>query len=66
MPIYEYKCQKCGNVYEKLQKEINGKTAPCSNDDCGGLGKKIMSVVSFEIKGYSYKNGYSNPSDRRK
>jgi putative FmdB family regulatory protein len=49
MPIYEYECQGCGEVTEKLQK-ISDKPlrkCPC----CGGSVKKLMSMNTFHLKG---------------
>jgi len=52
MPIYEYKCKKCGNIFEVLQstnkiKEICPK--------CKGEAKKLMSSkVGFVFKGSGF------------
>ena len=48
MPIYEYKCQKCG-TFEVTQK-ITGK--PLSRcPACKGKVKKLISNTSFQLKG---------------
>ncbi len=49
MPIYEYKCKKCGKVFEVFQgisdKEITG----C--EFCDGRVEKMISLSSFHLKG---------------
>jgi putative FmdB family regulatory protein len=49
MPIYEYKCQKCGEEFEVFQ----GITAPAvkSCKFCKGSVQKLMSLSSFHLKG---------------
>jgi putative FmdB family regulatory protein len=49
MPIYEYKCQKCGEEFEVFQ----GITAPAvkSCKFCKGSVHKLMSLSSFHLKG---------------
>lgn len=50
MPIYEYLCESCGMVNEKLQKLNEPPPARC--DECGS--KKLAKLVSrsaFQLKG---------------
>src|SRR5512137_2470434 len=50
MPIYEYLCESCGMVNEKLQKLTDPPPARC--DECGS--KKLAKLVSrsaFQLKG---------------
>lgn len=49
MPIYEYKCQKCGNEFEAMQKFSDSPIRKCSS--CGGPVKKLISHSSFHLKG---------------
>ena len=49
MPIYEYKCTKCGKEFEVLQRSFDVDEAPC--EDCGTPGKRFMSNTSFVLKG---------------
>jgi putative FmdB family regulatory protein len=56
MPIYQYECKSCGNIFEKLKNKITDKEI-CPA--CGGNSKKIISPASFIINGYSSKNNYS-------
>jgi len=49
MPIYEYECQKCGEVFEVLQKMSD--PAPKSHS-CGSRKvRRVMSQSSFQLKG---------------
>jgi putative FmdB family regulatory protein len=45
MPIFEYKCTKCGHVMEVLQKSLTAETPAC--EKCGGSDlKKLLSVFA--------------------
>ncbi len=45
MPIYEFKCKKCGNVFEYLQFKSDDINAPCPA--CGdNNGEKLLSTFS--------------------
>ncbi len=60
MPIYEYRCKKCGNEFEELQGS-NVKTMKCGK--CGGTAAKMMSAAGFVFKGSGfYVNDYKNKS----
>lgn len=49
MPIYEYRCGKCGTVIEKIQKFSD---APLKkHPGCGGALTKLISQSSFQLKG---------------
>jgi putative FmdB family regulatory protein len=49
MPIYEYKCSKCGKTFEALQAISAEPITKCLY--CRGRAKKIVSVSSFHLKG---------------
>ncbi|MCU0275338.1 MAG: zinc ribbon domain-containing protein [Acidobacteria bacterium] len=49
MPIYEYKCLKCGKTFEALQSVSAEPIAKCLY--CRGRARKIISVSSFQFKG---------------
>ncbi|MDE5879988.1 MAG: zinc ribbon domain-containing protein [Desulfovibrio sp.] len=63
MPIYEYQCPKCGNVFEEWVKASEAhKEEPCPK--CGTPSPRIMSRTSFVLKGdgwyvsdYGYRKG---------
>ena len=49
MPIYEYECKKCGEIFEVMQKMSD--PAP-KKHECGGTRiKRVMSRSSFVLKG---------------
>jgi putative FmdB family regulatory protein len=49
MPVYEYRCSKCGNVFERLQRFSD---APLTvHDECGGALEKLISRSGFHLKG---------------
>ena len=49
MPIYEYKCQKCGSHIEKRQSINDEPLRVCEN--CGGDLEKLISLSGFQFKG---------------
>lgn len=49
MPIYEYKCSKCGEVFETLQKFSDPPVERCKF--CGGGVERLISSSSFQLKG---------------
>ncbi len=49
MPMYEYKCQKCGHVFELIQRFSN---APLTvHEGCSGELEKVVSAPAFHLKG---------------
>jgi putative FmdB family regulatory protein len=49
MPIYEYKCRKCGNQFEVFQGISDLEVKSCKF--CKGKVQKLMSLSSFSLKG---------------
>jgi putative FmdB family regulatory protein len=49
MPIYEYKCQKCGEEFEVFQGIADPTVKSCKF--CKGSVRKLMSLSSFHLKG---------------
>ena len=49
MPLYEYKCRKCGHVFEKIQKFSDKPKASCP--ECGGAGERQLSAPAVHFKG---------------
>jgi len=49
MPIYEYRCSKCGKTFEALQSIGAQPITKCIY--CQGKTKKIVSLSSFQFKG---------------
>ncbi|MFP4081331.1 MAG: FmdB family zinc ribbon protein [Candidatus Aminicenantes bacterium] len=61
MPLYEYRCLRCGVSFEVLQKIGDSPLKKCLK--CGGVLKKIISPPAIQFKGsgwyvtdYSKKN----------
>lgn len=48
MPIYEYRCQQCGE-FEVTQKITDKSLSRCPT--CKGKVKKLISNTSFQLKG---------------
>jgi len=72
MPIYEYKCESCSAVLEKLQKISEPPLSDCP--ECGkSTLVKLVSAPSFRLKGSGWyetdfktgkkKNGVGSDSD---
>ncbi|HEX6897529.1 MAG TPA: FmdB family zinc ribbon protein [Bryobacteraceae bacterium] len=49
MPLYEYKCDKCGAVFEVMQK-FSDEPLHVHND-CGGNVERLISAPAFQFKG---------------
>jgi putative FmdB family regulatory protein len=49
MPIYEYKCQKCGKQFEAFQGISDPELKSCKF--CKGKVHKMVSLSSFSLKG---------------
>ncbi len=50
MPIYEYRCESCGEHLEKLQKLSDAPLETCPS--CGKPElKKLISAAGFRLKG---------------
>jgi putative FmdB family regulatory protein len=49
MPIYEYKCENCGEVFEVRQKFSDEPVT--IHEKCGGKVDKLLSAPSFQFKG---------------
>ena len=59
MPIYEFVCESCGRIVERLQKVSDPPPEQCP--ECGGKMAKIMSRNSFQLKGGGwYRDLYSS------
>ena len=59
MPIYEYQCQKCGEVSEYIQKMSDDPMTACEH--CGGDLERLISRSAFHLKGGGwYKDLYSS------
>ena len=59
MPLYEYRCDDCGLVFEARQKFSDEPLDTCRH--CGGRARKLISKTAFTLKGGGwYQQGYSS------
>jgi putative FmdB family regulatory protein len=49
MPVYEYKCQACGDVFEVRQKFVDEPLTV--HEKCGGKVERLISVSALQFKG---------------
>jgi putative FmdB family regulatory protein len=66
MPLYEYKCEKCGHRFEKIQKFSDKPVKKCP--ECGGKVEQVISAPAVQFKGSGwyvtdYAKKSSAPSD---
>lgn len=58
MPIYEYSCEECHQIFEEWQKDFKDREKTCPV--CGGDAQRLVSSTSFILKGGGwYASGYS-------
>ena len=60
MPIYEYKCEQCGEHVETLQRMSDPPLTECPR--CGGTLRKQISAPAFQFKGSGW---YVSDSGRK-
>ena len=62
MPLYEYKCEKCGERVEIIQRVSDPPYSHCPK--CGGDMKKMLSSPAIQFKGSGfYKTDYASKKD---
>ena len=49
MPLYEYKCKKCGHRFERIQKFSDPPVKKCP--ECGGAVEQLISPPAVQFKG---------------
>lgn len=49
MPLYEYKCSRCGKVFEVIQKVTDPPLKKCIR--CGGAVAKTISAPAIQFRG---------------
>lgn len=63
MPLYEYKCRKCGESFDVIQKFSDSPLTV--HEGCGGEVRRVISPPAFHFKGSGWyvtdygKNGVS-------
>ncbi|MFZ1081995.1 MAG: FmdB family zinc ribbon protein [Candidatus Kryptoniota bacterium] len=66
MPTYEYKCEKCGNVFEEFQSITDDSITKCPK--CGGKVHRLIGAgagLIFKGSGFyltDYKRSNSSPT----
>ncbi len=49
MPLYEYRCEDCGETIEVIQKFSDSPLSQC--EDCGGVLERLLSPSAIQFKG---------------
>jgi len=71
MPLYEYKCQSCGETFEVIQKFSDSPLQV--HEGCGGRVERLLSPPALQFKGsgwyvtdYAGGNGKGKPTKEGK
>jgi putative FmdB family regulatory protein len=63
MPLYEYKCGSCGNVFEVIQKFSDQPLTV--HENCGGALERLISTSALQFKGSGwYVNDYGKGNSK--
>jgi putative FmdB family regulatory protein len=49
LPLYEYKCQKCGHRFEKIESFSASITKKCPK--CGATSERLLGAPAIQFKG---------------
>lgn len=49
MPLYEYRCRKCGKQFERIRKFSDSHLTKC--EKCGGKLELLLSSAAVQFKG---------------
>jgi putative FmdB family regulatory protein len=49
LPLFEYKCDKCGRVFEKIEKHSASVTKKCPQ--CGAKARRQLGAPAIQFKG---------------
>ncbi len=69
MPLYEYECEQCGNLFEVIQKFSDEPLT--THEKCGGKVRRLISAPAFQFKGSGwyvtdYAKGGNSPENGTK
>jgi putative FmdB family regulatory protein len=57
MPLYEYRCQTCDNLYQRIERVSEPSIAVCP--ECGGEARRLLGAPALQFKGSGwYVNDY--------
>lgn len=54
MPVYEYKCTKCGNRFDKEQSISDKPVTRCPSKGCRGKVVRVFSLPMIVFKGKGF------------
>jgi putative FmdB family regulatory protein len=49
LPLYEYKCRKCGHRFEKIESYSAATTKKCPK--CGAVAERMVAAPAIQFKG---------------
>jgi len=65
MPLYEYKCERCGKVFELIQKFSDA--ALTVHENCGGAVERLLCPSALRFKGTGwYITDYARASQAKR
>jgi putative FmdB family regulatory protein len=71
VPLYEYQCQQCNHLFERIQKFSDPPLETCPK--CGGAVEQLISPPAIQFKGsgwyvtdYAHKSGASSSTTNGK
>jgi putative FmdB family regulatory protein len=57
MPLYEYRCRSCDNLYQRIERVSEPSIAVCP--ECGGEARRLLGAPALQFKGSGwYVNDY--------
>ncbi len=57
MPLYEYKCEQCGQSYDRIERASEPKDGTCP--ECGAVAHRLIGNPALQFKGSGwYVNDY--------
>ena len=63
MPLYEYKCDSCGNIFEVIQRFSDQPLTV--HENCGGVLERLISTSALQFKGSGwYVNDYGKGNSK--
>ena|ERR1700676_4341725 len=63
MPLYEYKCGSCGDIFEVIQKFSDQPLTV--HENCGGVLERLISTSALQFKGSGwYVNDYGKGNSK--